>query len=85
MFYCFSVFLFQFLYGFIDSSEKIGKKIEEEFPRLMRQLRYPFPIAKSAMFTIGSLHTWPSLLAALHWLVKLIDVSLNFFIISIMN
>lgn len=67
--------VFEFLYGFIDNSEKIGQKIEDEFPRLMKQLRYPFPVAKSAMFTIGSLHTWPSLLGALHWLTQLIEMS----------
>ena len=70
------------MYGFIDNTEKIGKKIEEEFPRLMKQLRYPFPVAKSAMFTIGSLHTWPSLLGALHWLVQLVEVSENWMFYS---
>jgi len=71
------IHIFEFLYRFIDCTEKIGKKIEEEFPRLMKQLRYPFPIAKSAMFSIGSLHTWPNLLGALHWLVKLIEITSN--------
>eukprot|EP00112_Aurelia_sp_Birch-Aquarium-sp1_P009494 Seg2080.5_Seg2080.7 transcript_id=Seg2080.5_Seg2080.7/GoldUCD/mRNA.D3Y31 product="Kinetochore protein NDC80" protein_id=Seg2080.5_Seg2080.7/GoldUCD/D3Y31 len=66
--------IFEFLYGFIDKDEKIDRKFEEEVPRLLKQQRYPFPIAKSAMFTIGSLHTWPTLLGALHWLVKLIEV-----------
>eukprot|EP00795_Rhopilema_esculentum_P001999 gene1999-17554_t len=67
--------VFEFLYGFIDKNDKIGPKWEEEVPRLLKQLRYPFPIAKSAMFTVGSLHTWPTLLGALHWLVNFIEMT----------
>lgn len=50
------------------------KKFEEEVPRILKSLSYPFTISKSAMFAIGSLHTWPTLLGALHWMVELIKV-----------
>lgn len=53
------------------------KKFEEEVPRILKTLNYPFTISKSAMFAIGSLHTWPTLLGALHWMVELIRVSIR--------
>eukprot|EP00794_Sanderia_malayensis_P005940 gene5940-6630_t len=65
--------IFEFLYGILDKQEKIDGKVEEEIPRLLRQIGYPFPIPKSTMFTIGSLHTWPTLLGALHWMVDIIE------------
>ena len=68
----------QFLYTFIEPDYKAGKngKIEEEIPRLFKQLGYPFNISKSAMFAVGSPHTWPSLLAALTWLREQIEVGI---------
>ena len=51
-----------------------NKKIEEEVPKILKSLKYPFTISKSAMFSIGSLHSWPPLLGALHWMVELIKV-----------
>ena len=36
-------------------------------------LRYPFQISKSALYSVGSLHTWPGLLAALTWVVELLS------------
>ena len=38
---------------------------------IFRQLRYPFQISKSALYAVGSQHTWPSLLTALTWLVQI--------------
>lgn len=35
--------------------------------------RYPFQISKSNLTAVGSPHTWPSLLAALTWLVELLN------------
>ena len=51
-----------------------NKKVEEEVPKILKLLSYPFTISKSAMFAIGSLHSWPTLLGALHWMVDLIKV-----------
>ena len=36
---------------------------------------YPFLISKSSMFTVGSPHTWPTMLAALSFMVDWINVS----------
>jgi len=41
-------------------------------PALFKLLRYPFQLSKSSLLNVGSPHTWPSILAALHWLVELL-------------
>ncbi|RMZ54779.1 hypothetical protein APUTEX25_000296 [Auxenochlorella protothecoides] len=48
-------------------------KLEEEVPVLYKRLRYPFQISKSNLTAVGSPHTWPSILAALAWLVELLN------------
>ena len=74
----FSIFfsiIFQHLYSCINRNFSMAnKKIEEEVPKILKSLKYPFTISKSAMFSIGSLHSWPPLLGALHWMVELIKV-----------
>ena len=64
----------QFLYGFLVPGYKMLGKIEEQFPGTLKSLGYPFNISKSAMYAIGSPHTWPTLLAALTWLREQIEV-----------
>jgi len=65
--------VFEHLYGCIDNNFTMAnKKVEEEVPKILKLLSYPFTISKSAMFAIGSLHSWPTLLGALHWMVDLI-------------
>ena len=54
----------------------LGKKCEEEIPQLFKQFGCPYTINKSVMMTIGSSHSWPTLLAALAWLKKAIEVCL---------
>ncbi|KAK9842247.1 hypothetical protein WJX81_002558 [Elliptochloris bilobata] len=65
----------QFLMRQVDpnlAAKSMGK-IEDDVPALFKRLRYPFGISKSALFAIGSPHTWPGLLAALTWLVELLN------------
>ncbi|CAH1799853.1 unnamed protein product, partial [Owenia fusiformis] len=69
--------IFEFIYGFIHPNFHLTQKPEEEVPKLMKELRYPFIISKSALFAIGSPHSWPSLLAALVWLVDLVKYAFN--------
>jgi kinetochore protein NDC80 len=69
--------IFKFLYSRIDPSynfDQQNRKFEEEVPSLLRGIRYPFAdqINKSNLFTVGSLHAWPVLLAMLIWMVELI-------------
>ena len=56
----------------VDPHAKNVGKMEDEVPALFKRLRYPFAISKSALFAVGSPHTWPGLLAALAWLVELL-------------
>lgn len=56
----------------MDPHCKNQGKIEDEVPALFKRLRYPYTISKSALFAVGSPHTWPGLLAALVWLTELL-------------
>jgi len=62
-----------FLFKKVDASLKIVGKMEEEVPQIFKKLKYPFPISRSALYAVGSPHSWPSLLAALTWLVELLN------------
>ena len=66
------VHIVTFLFKKVDSSLKIVGKMEEEVPQIFKKLKYPFPISRSALYAVGSPHSWPSLLAALTWLVELL-------------
>ncbi|KAK3098855.1 hypothetical protein FSP39_023776, partial [Pinctada imbricata] len=68
--------IFEFIYGQFEPKFKLGKKPEEDVPVLLKSLRYPFLISKSSIFAVGTSHTWPSVLAALDWMVNLIQVYL---------
>ncbi|KAI8900481.1 HEC/Ndc80p family-domain-containing protein [Globomyces pollinis-pini] len=66
--------IFKFLYSHLDPYFEFLKKFEEEVPVILKSLRYPFAdqITKANLFTVGSLHAWPTLLAMLIWMVELI-------------
>lgn len=44
-----------------------------QVPMFFKRLNYPFQISKSALFAVGSPHSWPGVLAALTWLVELLN------------
>lgn len=67
----------EFLVRQIDPSFELTGKIDVEVPELFRQLGYVFPIGKNALVAIGAPNTWPSLLAALDWLVDTLIYSQN--------
>lgn len=48
-------------------------KFEDEVTMAFKALGYPFPISKTGLVAAGSPHTWPALLAALTWLVELLQ------------
>ena len=61
---------------FLLPNYKIGdKKLDEEVPKVLKLIGYPFTIQKSYLSTVGAQHTWPTILAALTWLKNLIQVS----------
>lgn len=64
-----------FLLRQVDPNMKGLGKMEDEVPQLFKHLKYPFQISKSALFAVGSPHTWPGLLAALNWMVELLNYS----------
>ena len=68
--------IFKFLYYQLDPFYKFEKKIEEDVHHVLKSLRYPFAdqITKSVLYSAGSLHAWPTLLAMLMWMVELIQV-----------
>jgi kinetochore protein NDC80 len=45
-------------------------KMEDEVSMNFKALGYPIPVSKTALVAAGSPHTWPSLLAALTWLME---------------
>jgi len=45
-------------------------KIEDEIAMNFKAMGYPFAVSKTALVAAGSPHTWPTLLAALTWLMK---------------
>ena len=66
--------IIQFLFHRIDPNlAKNFGKLEEEVPQIYKRLKYPWQLSKSALFAVGSPHTWPTLLAALVWLVELLS------------
>lgn len=69
--------MFEFIYSIVNENYKVGSKPEEEIPRIMKAVGYPFLISKSSMFTVGSPHTWPSMLAALSYMVDWINYGLS--------
>ncbi|TPX70338.1 hypothetical protein SpCBS45565_g01736 [Spizellomyces sp. 'palustris'] len=66
--------IFKFLYAQLDPDYVFQKKFEEEVPPILKGLRYPFAdqISKSHLYSVGSMHAWPTLLAMLTWIVELI-------------
>jgi len=50
-----------------------ASKFEDEVAHAFRQLKYPLNVSKTALAAVGSPHTWPALLAALSWLIELLE------------
>jgi len=55
----------------VDPSFQDGTlKMEDEIAMNFKAMGYPFAVSKTALVAAGSPHTWPTLLAALTWLMK---------------
>ncbi|XP_065113830.2 kinetochore protein NDC80 homolog [Paramisgurnus dabryanus] len=62
--------IFEFICSFMDPLFQIPTaKVEEEIPRMLKDMGYPFALSKSSMYSIGAPHTWPQALGALIWLI----------------
>ncbi|KAA8494404.1 Kinetochore protein NDC80-like [Porphyridium purpureum] len=62
-----------FLLRQVDPAFQFEKRFEDEVPALLKTLRYPFNVSKSALHAVGSPHTWPALLAVLSWMLDLLN------------
>eukprot|EP00249_Psilotum_nudum_P004414 c17941_g1_i1 orf=37-1290(+) len=65
--------MIEFLFGQVDTSINRLGKLEDDVPLFFKMLGYHFQISKSALYAAGSPHSWPGLLAALTWLVQLLN------------
>nr|XP_040050994.1 kinetochore protein NDC80 homolog isoform X2 [Gasterosteus aculeatus aculeatus] len=68
--------VFEFVYRQLDPTfEMPNSKVEEEVPAILKALRYPFVLSKSAMYSVGAPHTWPQALGALMWLIDQVKIN----------
>jgi kinetochore protein NDC80 len=68
--------IFQFIYAQFDPSYPWDRmKAEDDIPLILKNIGYPFPVKKSAIFACGSQHNWPKLLGALTWMIEAASVS----------
>ena len=65
--------ILEFLYKKIDPRFSLSANVSEDVPAMFKRLRYPFTLSKSHLQAVGSPHAWPSLLAALNWMVELLQ------------
>ncbi|GFO40239.1 kinetochore protein ndc80 homolog [Plakobranchus ocellatus] len=66
--------MFEFVMGHFWESYKLGPKMQEEVPSTLKLLGYPFSLPKTYLYSVGSPHTWPHLLAALNWMIELVQI-----------
>lgn len=64
-----------FMLRLVDRNFQEGSplKFEEEVALSFKAMGYPYTISKTSLVAAGSPHTWPSLLAALTWLMEHIE------------
>ena len=68
-----------FLINQIDPHFKIppGTKFDEDLVlQVLKFIQYPINLSKRNLSSIGTPHTWPSVLAALVWIVELLKVGI---------
>ncbi|XP_036591805.1 kinetochore protein NDC80 homolog isoform X1 [Trichosurus vulpecula] len=67
--------IFTFIFDFLSPSYELpDSKFEEEVPRILKDLGYPFTLPKSSMYTVGAPHTWPHVVAGLNWLIDCVKL-----------
>ncbi|GER26708.1 kinetochore protein NDC80-like protein [Striga asiatica] len=50
----------------------VSQKLDEDLGHALKFLKCPFKLNKSALRAPGTPHSWPNLLAVIHWLVQII-------------
>ena len=69
--------VFNFMYSFIDPSNYSAlphHRFEEEIIKLLKSLHYPGNLSKSNFVTMGSLHSWPTVLGSLSFICDLASI-----------
>ncbi|XP_066990640.1 kinetochore protein NDC80 homolog [Macrobrachium rosenbergii] len=66
--------IFAFIYHHLNPSHTLPHKLEEEIPQLMKLLKYPNQMSKSTFISVGSRHTWPTVLAMLAWMIDILSI-----------
>ncbi|XP_016539146.2 kinetochore protein NDC80 homolog isoform X2 [Capsicum annuum] len=61
----------KFILSRFEFSPHESQKLEDNLQTLLKSLNCPVKLNKSALRAPGTPHSWPSLLAAIHWLVQL--------------
>lgn len=61
-----------FLFKQLDPQLQCTGKFEDEVVTIFKHLGYPVQISKANIAAVGSPHAWPSLLAAVMWLIELL-------------
>lgn len=61
-----------FLFKQLDPNLHCTGKFEDEVVSVFKHLGYPVQISKANIAAVGSPHAWPSLLAAIMWLIELL-------------
>jgi len=65
-------YIVSFVFRQVDANFRITGKLEEEVLQFFKAMHYPFPISKASMQAVGTMHTWPTLLASITWMVELL-------------
>ncbi|KAF9586697.1 kinetochore-associated Ndc80 complex subunit ndc80 [Lunasporangiospora selenospora] len=68
--------IFKFLYLRLEPGYDFQKKFEDEVPVLLKAMKYPSAdtISKTSLYTVGTPHSWPYMLALLGWMMEVILV-----------
>jgi kinetochore protein NDC80 len=69
-------FVLEFLLRGVDPNYALDPtkaKFEDEVIGVFKALGYPFEIRKQALYTVGSPHSWPALVATLTWLIDVLE------------
>ena len=67
--------VFTFLLSFIGAELAHGNEqpVKEDIPNALAYIGYPFSIKKSTIAAINTNHNWPTILAAIRWIVELLE------------
>ncbi|XP_018021609.1 kinetochore protein NDC80 homolog [Hyalella azteca] len=67
--------IFTFIYGMIEPNFQLSSRFADEIPMRLKHLSYPSQIPKSTFASVGSPHSWPTLLTMLAWMCNLVQMT----------